>query len=268
MENLYIELPAIQKPADYGRLRMTDDTEPTKEVYGPVIPPEEHERRRERYYDMARRQIVLDAAKKRDKLPPSEPDIDLITPERKRHAMGEDGKTLLTEITLDESIHWKAIRLDDAPLGRLLFRKKPLIEPYQFHCGERYYKTAYYAGLLPAGTIDPAAIRVDGGSYKDISDRKIAAMTKHEHTIRKLTFEDVSILDAIVLQEISVAEYAERFVRVRERRVRQAITIDRITVALDHLDRLYYPQRTDIGMSSYHQADFRPSDRLDLRERV
>lgn len=248
---------------------MTDDT-PAKHVrdyyaLGRHLSPEE---RRARFYEMQERQILLDEAKRRNKPPASRPDVGLITPQREDHARGEDGKTLIQEITLDESIHWKALRLDDAPLGRLLFRKKPLIEPFHLQCGERYYATAYYAGLLPTGTIDPAAIRVDGGKYKDISDRKIAAMTKHEHTIRRLSYGEIEILDAIVLREIPVPEYSERFVKFKERRVRQAITIDRLTMALDHLDRLYNPPRSDVGIGASHSSDFRPSDRLDLREKI
>ena len=196
------------------------------------------------------------------------PDFALITPERERHSESDDGESLIKEITFDESIHWKTIRISDSPLGRLLFRKKPLIEFYQFQCGERYYTTAYFAGLIPSGTMDPAAIRVDGGGYKDIPGRKMVAMTKHEHTIRKLTVEDINILDAIVLQEMPVSEYADRFRKFKEVRLRQAITIDRIRMALDHLDRQYNPPRRDIGIGSAHYGEYRPTDRMDLREKI
>lgn len=158
------------------------------------------------------------------------------TPERMARAIGEDGKPMITEIELgSDNVNWKAHRLNDAPLGRLRFCERPKISADQFAAGEAYYAVVYYAGMMTSGVVDPGRVVVDGGRYKHTPDRLIAAKAKYEKIIKRMDYPIQHIVDAIVVQEIKLAEYAERFRSFPERRVRQAVALDRLQRGLDWL---------------------------------
>lgn len=158
------------------------------------------------------------------------------TPERLLRSMDDDGTPSITEVELgDRRDNWRAYRLDDAPLGRLFRRKRPLITQDQFNAGESYYAVVYFAGMLPGGAPDPSRVIVDGGQHKHIPDRLIAAKARYEHIIKKMPHVSHHIVDNIVVQEVPLAEYAERFRKLSERRVRQAVALDRLQVGLDWL---------------------------------
>jgi hypothetical protein len=163
------------------------------------------------------------------------------TPERLAHAVGDDGKPMVQEVHFGrDNVNWRAFRLDDAPLGRLLNCKRPKITIDQFNAGEIYHGMVYYAGMMASGVMDPSRVVVDGGRHKHIPDRLIAAKARYEIIIKRMPHEFHHIVDAVVVQEIPLAECAERFRRVRERRTRQAIALDRLCMGLDwlvsHLD--------------------------------
>lgn len=174
------------------------------------------------------------------------------TPERLARAIGEDGKPMISEIELgSDNINWRAYRLNDAPLGRLRMAAKPKITGDQFNAGELYFGVVYYAGMMASGVVDPGRVIVDGGQYKDIPDRLIAAKARYEHIIKRMPHELHHITDAVVVQEIPLAEYAERFNRIKERRIRQAVALDRLTMGLDWLVRHF-----DIGSKAVRSRSY------------
>lgn len=155
------------------------------------------------------------------------------TPERLARAI-EGDDVLISEVEMGDGAHkWRAMRLDDAPLGRLRDRKK--IDREQFNAGEAFYGVAYYAGMMPSPVLDPSRDIVDGGQHKHMPDRLIAAKAKYERIIKGMAHPLWHITDAIVVQEMPLADYAERFQRVKERRARQAVALDRLCMGLDWL---------------------------------
>lgn len=173
------------------------------------------------------------------------------TPER----LSKAGDDIVQEVHENRVV----LRMKDSPLDRLAFGAKPKITGDQYNAGVRYYTDAYKAGMMPSGVIDPSKERVDGGQYKDIADAKIAAQTRFEHALRALSYVDVSVLDAMVIQEISLGEYAERFTRHKERRVRHGVALELLCHALDALDKHYNPPRRDRGIGGAHADGYRPS---------
>ncbi len=149
-------------------------------------------------------------------------------------------------------------RMKDSPIDRLAFCAKSKITGEQYHAALRLYADAYGAGLMPTGVIDPAKERVDGGQYKNISDARIAAQVRYEHAIRRLSHDHFHILESIVIQEAALGEYAERFRRHKERRVRMGVALEKLCDALDALVRVYNPPRRDRGINSSHAPDYRP----------
>lgn len=197
-------------------------------------------------------------------LPPEEPHSrsETIgpTPERLRRAIGDDGKPVVSEVDLGENVNWKAFRLNDAPLGRLLHCKHPKITVDQFNAGEAYHAVVYYTGMMASGVVDPSRVVVDGGQHKHIPDRLIAAKARYERIIKgtakrafhdRMPYELHHIVDAVVVQEIPLGEYAERFQRIKERRSRQAVALDRLHMGLDWLVSHFDIGRKPVRMQAH-----------------
>lgn len=173
------------------------------------------------------------------------------TPERLRRAIGEDGKPAVSEVDLGENVNWKAFRLNDAPLGRLLHCKHPKITVDQFNAGESYHAVVYYTGMMASGVVDPSRVVVDGGQHKHIPDRLIAAKARYEIIIKRMPYELHHIVDAVVVQEIPLAEYAERFTRIKKRPTRQAVALDRLCMGLDWLVSHFDIGRKPVRMQAH-----------------
>lgn len=155
------------------------------------------------------------------------------TPERLAKA-GDD----IAEFISDGRLTY---RMKDSPIDRLAFGKRHKINADQYGAAMRLYADAYGAGLIPSCVIDLAKERVDGGQYKDISDIRIACQVRYEHAIKVLSYDHFMIVEAIVVQEVSLAEYAERFTRHRKRIIRQGVAVELLCQGLDSLARHYNP---------------------------
>jgi hypothetical protein len=152
----------------------------------------------------------------------------------------------------------RSLRMKDSPLDRLAFGNKPKITGPQYQAGLRFYEDAYMAGMMPSGVINPAKERVDGGNFMNMSDAKVAALTRFEHALRILPFEYFHIAESVVIHETPLAEYAERFRRHKERRTRAAVALEFLCKALDALDKHYSPPRGDRGIRSAINDGYRP----------
>lgn len=169
------------------------------------------------------------------------------TPERLARALDADGISNMQEVEFErDNVNWRAYRLADAPLGRLLTRKR--IDREQFNAGECYYGVVYYAGMMGAGPPPTDRIIVDGGRHKDIPERLIAAKARWELIVKRMDYPLLHICDAIIVQEIPLAEYAERFRRHTERRVRQGVALDRLIMGLDWLALHFGTKETRRGV--------------------
>lgn len=130
-----------------------------------------------------------------------------------------------------------------ATLGKRNARKG--ISGDQYHAGSRYYADAYEAGMLASGVIDMAAVRVDGGQHKDITTRRLEALSRFNQAVKAIDRAAADILSDVVLHEMPLARYADRFTRFPLQRERRAIALQRLRDALDQLDEHYYPPRRD-----------------------
>lgn len=139
--------------------------------------------------------------------------------------------------------------LDGSPLEQLATegKKKPGkgITGEQYHAGCRYYADAYTAGIFSSGVIDPSAERVDGGQHKGVASYRLEAASRYNAALKSLDAVSAGILADVVLHEMPLAQYAERFFRFPQPRERRAIALQRLRDALDQLDRHYYPPRRD-----------------------
>lgn len=115
----------------------------------------------------------------------------------------------------------------------------------QYHAGCRYYADAYTAGIFASGVIDPATERVDGGQHKGVASYRLEAASRYNAALRCLDRVSADILASVVLHEMPLAQYAERFFRFPQARERRAIALQRLRDALDLLDAHYYPPRKD-----------------------
>ena len=180
------------------------------------------------------------------------------TPERMRHA-GEDFEIP----TPDETIHYGAIRmLDGSPLSKLEARERSKpgrgITGDQYQAGSRYFADAYMAGLLPSGAIDPARERVDGATYKDIPEYRIAAQTRFNRVCLILSPIERHILDDVVLAEMPLEVYADRFRHLPMRRERWIAALTTFRNALTALAMAYDGPRRSHGIVATHADDYRP----------
>jgi hypothetical protein len=139
--------------------------------------------------------------------------------------------------------------LDGSPLEQLatLGKRNPRkgITGDQYHAGARYYADAYTSGMFASGVVDLVAERVDGGQHKDVSSAKLEAMSRYNRALKALDRVSKDILSDVVLHEMPLAKYAERFTRFPIARERRAIALQRLRDALDQLDQHYYPPRRD-----------------------
>lgn len=160
------------------------------------------------------------------------------THERLRHAEGDH-----EEFIADSNR--RTFRMTDTPLAKLLFKKR--ITGDQFQAGARYYEDAFHGGLMSSGVVDTSKERVDGGHHRDISDMRIAALTRHHHALRALDSRSVGVLSTVVLSEHPLANYAQRMTGAHPYRRLKAAT-SHLCAALDALDRHYNPPRRDRGI--------------------
>lgn len=152
----------------------------------------------------------------------------------------------------------RSLRMKDSPLDRLAFGNKPKITGALYNAGVKFYEDAYLAGNVSSGVIDPAKERVDGGHFMNISDAVVAAMVRHEHTIKSLDYALYMTLHLVVIQEVSFADFAKRFALHTTSRGKHEAAIAIIRLALDALDRHYNPPRRGGGIASSHAGDYRP----------
>lgn len=162
-----------------------------------------------------------------------------------------------------ENVHFDTIRLlDGSPLEYLasLGRKTPRkgINGDQYQAGARYFADAYAARLLPSGVIDLAKDRVDGGNHADMADVVLAAQTRFNHALRAVDGDSRRILSDVVLSEIPLQTYANRYRAFPQARERRAIALNLLRKALDQLYAHYYQPRRG-GIVAAHQPDYRPS---------
>lgn len=139
--------------------------------------------------------------------------------------------------------------LDGSPLEQLatLGKKNPRkgITGDQYNAGCRYYEDYYKGGLETSGVIDPAQLRVDGGQHKGVADFRLEALGRYHAALRALDRVSAGILLEIVLKEMPLNTFAERFRKFPLARERRAIALERLRDALDQLDEHYYPPRKD-----------------------
>lgn len=181
------------------------------------------------------------------------------TKERLAHA-GRD----VEAFSPDENINWQTIRmLDGSPLEKLATagqknERRGITGP-QYSAGKRYYADWYYSGLAASGVVDPTRDRVDGGTYKDISDKRMAAQTRFNRACKAIGDVHRHVLDDIVLMESPLSAYAIRFEGQYERKYdRQVATLTALRLALDALDVHYNGHPSDRGVRRSHAADYRP----------
>ena len=145
---------------------------------------------------------------------------------------------------------YETIRMvDGSPLEQLatIGKRNPRkgITGDQYHAGARYYADAYLAGLFASGVIDPAAVRVDGGQHKGVSSSRLEAQSRYNAALKALDGPSAHILSRVVLHELALNTYAERYHQFPQARERRAIALHTLRQALDQLDRFYYPPRRD-----------------------
>lgn len=137
--------------------------------------------------------------------------------------------------------------LDGSPLEQLatVGKKNPRkgITGDQYHAGARYFSDAYLAGMFASGVPDLTQERVDGGRHKDVSSAKLEAMSRYNAALKALDRLSAHILSDIVLTEMPLGVYADRFRQFPLARERRAIALQRLRDALDQLDEHYYPPR-------------------------
>lgn len=225
-------------------------------TYGPVVPPRFYaaggtlsaEEKHERLTGMQQRQANLAEAKQRDKLKPRLLDEFIATPDRLMKA-GHD----IEDIVIDSVATLRM--LDGHPLSKLLSRKKIIAD--QYNAGMRYFKDAYEGGLVPSGVCDTTKERVDCQGAPEMTDRILGARTRFEHALKILDYDKAHILSDVVISEMPLSIYADRFRRFPQKRERDAVALVLLCAALDQLDRHYYPPRRS-PMNSAHQNDYRP----------
>lgn len=166
--------------------------------------------------------------------------------------------------TPDETIDFKAIRmLDGSPLTKLVSigRKTPNkgITGPQFNAGSRFFSDAYKAGLVPSGVGDTTRERVDCEGFRDVADEVIAAQTRYNNALKKLDYDAYHILSNVVISEVPLNIYADRYREFPQPRERRAIALNLLRKALDQLDAHYYPQTKREGTRSAHAQGYRPT---------
>lgn len=145
--------------------------------------------------------------------------------------------------------------LDGSPLEKLATRKE--ISGDQFHAGSRYYRDWYLAGFAASGVIDMSRERVDTSDTPDISNEALAAQTRYAHALKRLDGDSAHILSDVVLTEVPLNVYADRFREFPQPRERRAIALNLLRKALSQLDRHYNPPRRN-QMTSAHEEGTRP----------
>ncbi len=170
------------------------------------------------------------------------------TPERLARA-GED-----VEAFIAENNRPTLRMLDGSPLERLATRRK--ITGDQYHAGCRYFADAYGGGLLASGVIDLSAERVDCQTAPELTDHRLAAQTRFAHAHKALDRDKAHVLSDVVLSEMPISVYADRFREFLQKRERLAVALNLLRAALTQLDLHYNPPRRTT-MQTAHQPDYR-----------
>lgn len=174
------------------------------------------------------------------------------TPERLAKA-GDDVEVF----TPAEAAHFRTIRMVDVtPIDRL--RKHNHITADQYNAGCRYFSDWYKSGFAASGVIDPAKERVAGGEHKDMADVVLAAQTRFNHALIAIDGDSRHILDDVVLSEVPLNIYADRYREFPQARERRAIALTLLRKALDQLARHYWPPRRD-GLRAQMEPGARPT---------
>lgn len=161
------------------------------------------------------------------------------TPERLRMA-GDD----VEAFTPAEAAHFRTIRLvDRTPIDKL--RKNEKITGDQYNAGCRYFSDWYKSGFSASGVIDPMRERVDCEGKHDIADVVLAAQTRFNHALKALDGDAKHILDDVVLSEVPLNIYADRYREFPQHRERRAVALTLLRKGLDQLARRYWPPRRD-----------------------
>ncbi len=162
---------------------------------------------------------------------------------------------------VESSTGYQTIRmLDGSPLEQLatLGKRNPRkgITGEQYHAGSRYFADAYAAGIFASGVPDLSQVRVDGGQHKDVPIHRLEALSRFNDALKALDKASAAILSDVVLREVELVKFAERFRSFRQARERRAIALHQLRHALDQLDEFYYPPRRDRIRSANLQVDF------------
>ena len=141
-----------------------------------------------------------------------------------------------------------------ATLGQKAPRKG--ITGDQYYAGCRYYADHYLAGLQASGVIDPGRVVVDGGGRdENREERRLSAMSRFNAALRAIDRYSRDILSDVVLRDMPLNEYAERFRSFPLARERRAIALQRLRDALDQLDAHYnLPRRERVRTA--HAPDY------------
>lgn len=152
---------------------------------------------------------------------------DLVKPTRQRLKHANDNYTLTDD---------RAHAMQDAPIQRLC--KAGRISNLQMEAGNRFYGDWYNAGLAPLGAIDYERPTVDGKSPKGESDFRVDALQRFNFACRAMTFPILSVVDAVVLAEVSV-EKAGQALGYNNAPQARAVATDRLAMGLDILVNHY-----------------------------
>lgn len=176
------------------------------------------------------------------------------TPER----LAKAGKAV--EPVASETGYTTLRMLDGSPLEQLatIGKRNPRkgITGDQYHAGCRYYADAYLSGMFASGVLDLVQERVDGGQHKDVSSQKLEAMSRYNAALKALDRASANILADVVLHEVPLAKYADKFHQFPQARERRAIALQRLRDALDQLDEHYYrPRRQGVRFAEMFTVD-------------
>lgn len=235
---------------------MIDEVKFTREDYaqGKHLSPEERDRR---VQEMLQRQIILDEARKRDKLPRREPDTTDVTPDRLKKAGDEWERNVIEMGEGENKVSSLTYRmLDGSVLDNLASRK--VITGDQYTAGVQLYQDWYLAGFASSGVIDPSKDVVDGGVIAGANDRVLDAAGRFAKALIAVGKVHSHPLINIILIEQPLNEYGLRRFAIKDEKDARLKAITALQLALEQLDYHYYGQRKTRSGSS-HLDDYRPN---------
>jgi hypothetical protein len=170
--------------------------------------------------------------------------LEAPTPERLAKAGQSVEVAVMDDIDGDGVVtqSYRIYRMTDvSPLENLASRdrKKPGcgITGEQYGAGNRYFESAFLAGVLASGVPDLLQERVDGGQHKGIADKKLEAAQRYAMALKALDQLSVHVLNHVVILEKPLVSYVVP--GFKEDRERRAVALDRLRRALDSLIKHY-----------------------------